>query len=574
MAEGQPADRPKEERLTIVQRESAFREALQSALSSMLSIARGFDAAKTDEFAEASKQTKLKLVAAFDAFFAEETRTMEKVLHRQHIVDELCSTEDDYLNDLLTLDNVWQAELQKSGLLSPQDLHTLFGPLKQLEMLCHEMNFRIGEEKAKPCGEQHVGQVFASLIPYFKVYIEYCSAQISSAEIAQNLSRNSKYKEFAEKLKASNPYLKNLDLGAYLIKPTQRITKYPLFLKDLVRSTAPEHPDYQYLVSAQEEMHKVLTEINLRTRRSETAQLLLRIAPCLTWKSDPAVDLLRSGSLLVKEGRVALYLPHIDKEANYVMIFDNVIIALVLAKERFKEVSLFDTARLSITELFMEPKKKEKTDSDLSDGILRQEMSLDTLLPSQRVEKQKKRNSLSLFRRSKGSPEFLGRSRTPATSTLQRRAAFADMREGRPRASTLDMTRPCISPDDLAGAVLAKTGSSPPAERRPQTGPNAATSDKEDDKGDSTSEQEEEQTSPSRPSAPARQDIKLSPLESPKQSDSEASPGVKSEPTSVPEAMSPFQLFKTLSTSTSKIRAKQRNSLPPPGTESGALNHD
>lgn len=41
-----------------------------------------------------------------------------------------------------------------------------------------------------------------------------------------------------------NPNNSNLDLEDYLIKPVQRLPKYVLLLKLLVKKTEADHPDY------------------------------------------------------------------------------------------------------------------------------------------------------------------------------------------------------------------------------------------------------------------------------------------------------------------------------------------
>lgn len=48
----------------------------------------------------------------------------------------------------------------------------------------------------------------------------------------------------------SVPEARMLGLEGYLIKPTQRICRYPLFLKELMRGTPETHPDHADLEKA------------------------------------------------------------------------------------------------------------------------------------------------------------------------------------------------------------------------------------------------------------------------------------------------------------------------------------
>jgi len=39
-------------------------------------------------------------------------------------------------------------------------------------------------------------------------------------------------------------------LESYLVKPVQRLPKYPLLIKDLLKHTDQDHPDYENLQKA------------------------------------------------------------------------------------------------------------------------------------------------------------------------------------------------------------------------------------------------------------------------------------------------------------------------------------
>lgn len=68
-------------------------------------------------------------------------------------------------------------------------------------------------------------------IPSLNIYIRFCSAQLRSAAIIQQKTEQStEFKEFCKKCQA-HPDTLNLPLSSFLIKPMQRITKYPLLIK-------------------------------------------------------------------------------------------------------------------------------------------------------------------------------------------------------------------------------------------------------------------------------------------------------------------------------------------------------
>ena len=62
-------------------------------------------------------------------------------------------------------------------------------------------------------------------------YIRFCSRQLNAAALIQR--RHENVPEFRELLKRcqSHAKIKGMPLTSYLIKPMQRITKYPLLIK-------------------------------------------------------------------------------------------------------------------------------------------------------------------------------------------------------------------------------------------------------------------------------------------------------------------------------------------------------
>jgi hypothetical protein len=61
------------------------------------------------------------------------------------------------------------------------------------------------------------------------------------------------------------------DLDSLLIKPMQRVTRYPLFISELLRHTPPDHPDRTELLEAKELLNTLLFQINMNTESFKTS---------------------------------------------------------------------------------------------------------------------------------------------------------------------------------------------------------------------------------------------------------------------------------------------------------------
>ena len=62
------------------------------------------------------------------------------------------------------------------------------------------------------------------------------------------------------------------DLQSLLIKPVQRVLRYPLFLGQLMKHTESDHPDYKPLHQAREAMDQVAQDINEFKRRKDLGE--------------------------------------------------------------------------------------------------------------------------------------------------------------------------------------------------------------------------------------------------------------------------------------------------------------
>merc|ERR1712032_1264079 len=74
-----------------------------------------------------------------------------------------------------------------------------------------------------------------------------------------------------------DPYCRNLNLFSFLIKPVQRLCKYPLLLKAILEHSNEDHPDYQNLIKAKQEIEVVVDYVNKKKKDAENLQTLLEI---------------------------------------------------------------------------------------------------------------------------------------------------------------------------------------------------------------------------------------------------------------------------------------------------------
>ena len=90
------------------------------------------------------------------------------------------------------------------------------------------------------------------------------------------LGKESAFEAFTQE-KMLEEECRGLTLFSFLIKPIQRICKYPLLLRDLLKHTDNSHQDYNNLVQALQKIEEVVAYVNDRKRLAENLQKILDV---------------------------------------------------------------------------------------------------------------------------------------------------------------------------------------------------------------------------------------------------------------------------------------------------------
>ena len=73
-------------------------------------------------------------------------------------------------------------------------------------------------------------------------------------------------------------------LESFLITPVQRIPRYNLLLKEIVKNTWKTHPDYEDLVAAMEKIRETALYVNERAREAENLAKMITLQSNITGK--------------------------------------------------------------------------------------------------------------------------------------------------------------------------------------------------------------------------------------------------------------------------------------------------
>ena len=77
---------------------------------------------------------------------------------------------------------------------------------------------------------RNIGDILVSQIPHLTPHIRWCSCQLNACTLLQQKASDPRYKEFEQQV-CADPRTGGLPLSSFLLKPMQRVTKYPLLIR-------------------------------------------------------------------------------------------------------------------------------------------------------------------------------------------------------------------------------------------------------------------------------------------------------------------------------------------------------
>ncbi|KAI9323598.1 hypothetical protein BX666DRAFT_2016780 [Dichotomocladium elegans] len=184
---------------------------------------------------------------------------------RGKIVMEILETERKYVQDLEVLQN-YMRELQNQKVLSLDTIHYLFGNLNALVDFQRRFLIQIEDMAEKSAQEQRIGLLFVQMEEAFSVYEPYCSNYYSAQDLV--VQEAPKLQKLANIL---NPVY---ELPSMLIKPIQRICKYPLLMAELAKTTDKSWPYATEIEHGLDAIKRVAEKVNETQRKHENNQVV------------------------------------------------------------------------------------------------------------------------------------------------------------------------------------------------------------------------------------------------------------------------------------------------------------
>ncbi|XP_064787459.1 rho guanine nucleotide exchange factor 11-like isoform X1 [Oncorhynchus masou masou] len=196
---------------------------------------------------------------------------------RQAVIYELLTTEASHLRTLRVLDQVFFQKMR--CVLSSDELACIFPNLPQVYQLHVSLCEAMKKKRESPI-VQGIGDIMLARFEgvageEFQEQVSHlCSQQSQALELIKNKQRKDpRFTHIIQECEAS-PHCRRLQLKDLLVSETQRLTKYPLLLDNIIKHTEAGSTDLPPLQRAQACCRGILQAVNEVVRETEHRQRL------------------------------------------------------------------------------------------------------------------------------------------------------------------------------------------------------------------------------------------------------------------------------------------------------------
>uniref|UniRef100_A0A8C7P1H7 Pleckstrin homology and RhoGEF domain containing G5 n=1 Tax=Oncorhynchus mykiss TaxID=8022 RepID=A0A8C7P1H7_ONCMY len=200
-----------------------------------------------DSWEEEEEETSFALEDSWTQLLDHPETLTRRQFHQQEAIWELLHTEATYIKKLRVITDLFLCgllNLQESGLLTEVEPMRLFSNIQDIVRLHTALwsqvmlpALEIARQARTLLNPVDLHHGFRTIGSRFKPYIRYCMEEEASLEYMRSLHRDNElfriYVTWAETHKQCN----RLKLADMLAKPHQRLTKYPLLLKAVLKKT-------------------------------------------------------------------------------------------------------------------------------------------------------------------------------------------------------------------------------------------------------------------------------------------------------------------------------------------------
>ncbi|GAM24763.1 hypothetical protein SAMD00019534_079380 [Acytostelium subglobosum LB1] len=196
-----------------------------------------------------------------------EEMMMKRERMRQQTVNEIVKTETSYVRDLKLIAKLFIDPIRSK--ISQQEYNDVFGCTERILDQHRDILVEFESIPTRSPTQQNIGEVLYKSFnhkDFTSLYVSFCKHQDTCQLAFDRLRANSKVFATCIDNAKQNYLCRGLTFPMLIIKPVQRITKYPLLLRSLMENTPQDFSDFKALQQAYNKINFVLEEVNHQKR--------------------------------------------------------------------------------------------------------------------------------------------------------------------------------------------------------------------------------------------------------------------------------------------------------------------
>eukprot|EP01104_Vermistella_antarctica_P005524 TRINITY_DN1603_c0_g1_i1.p1 TRINITY_DN1603_c0_g1~~TRINITY_DN1603_c0_g1_i1.p1 ORF type:complete len:1140 (+),score=250.46 TRINITY_DN1603_c0_g1_i1:279-3698(+) len=236
----------------------------------------------------------------------EAEKERDPATEREQVEREIIETETIYVGDMNFLFNEYLLPMRETKCIDAEELNLIFANLEMILAVHEKLAISLADE------DTVMAEAFLELVGYFKVYAEYCNNQQRAfALVAKRMKSNNDFATICDAAK-KHPDSRSLDLVDFLIKPTQRICKYPLLFKSLLDCTPEDSDTRDPLQKVFESLQSCAAHVNEKKRDAENMERVVEIQKSI--EGLERFKIVTSSRRIVLEGDCKMFSEFVDVE--------------------------------------------------------------------------------------------------------------------------------------------------------------------------------------------------------------------------------------------------------------------
>ncbi|XP_063055761.1 rho guanine nucleotide exchange factor 1b isoform X3 [Engraulis encrasicolus] len=198
----------------------------------------------------------------------------KKETKRQEVINELFMTEHAHVRMLNVLQNIFARPMEREGLMHPDEVAAIFPGLDDIIELHN--TFYENLKKLRLEDNYIVKSISSTLLSRFsgpdgeffqKLSARFCSHQSWALEQIKSKKKDPRFNTFIQEAE-SRPQCRRLQLKDIIPIEMQRLTKYPLLLENVAKSTEKEEEKHS-IQQVAEACRKILNHVNEEVKSME-----------------------------------------------------------------------------------------------------------------------------------------------------------------------------------------------------------------------------------------------------------------------------------------------------------------